>query len=443
MFRSALSLLAALGISGALAAEAQTKVYISADMEGVGGAVTGAQLGPGGFEYQRFREFMTDEVLAAIDGARAAGATEFLVSDSHGNGQNLLIDRLPDDVTLVRSWPRPLGMMGGVDESFDAAIFIGFHTSTTNPEGVRAHTFSSATLTDVRLNGTSVAESGFNAALAGHFGVPVVMISGDDAIVEETRRYVGDVEGAVVKWAKSFHSARTLTPACSCEVIREAAERAVSRLGDFPALSHRGARRAGDPVQALPSGRDPRLPRDGRAGGRAHGALPRRGHGRRVQVHAVRQQLRAGALTLSPTAGYSGTPLARKLGIREGHVVALVDAPDELPALLAPLPPGVRLVSSSDTSGADVTLAFLHAPQDAERRAHALAATLAPDASLWLCWPKMTSPLFNGLKGGAIREAGLGAGLVDVKVAAVDEDWSSHKFVFRLENRPGAGRRKK
>ncbi len=215
-------------------ARAQIKVYISADMEGVVGAVTGAQLSPSGFEYQKFREYMTEEVLAAIRGARAAGATEFLVSDSHGNGQNILIDRLPKDVQIVRSWPRPLGMMGGLDESFDAAVFIGYHTSTSNPQGVRAHTMSSATLTDVRLNGTSVAEAGFNAAIAGHFGVPIVMVSGDDAIIAETKHYVGDdVEGAIVKWAKSFHSARTLTPEAGYEVIEAAARRAIERLDEF------------------------------------------------------------------------------------------------------------------------------------------------------------------------------------------------------------------
>ncbi len=215
-------------------ASSQIKVYISADMEGVVGAVTGAQLSPSGFEYQKFREYMTEEVLAAIRGARTAGATEFLVSDSHGNGQNILIDRLPKEVQIVRSWPRPLGMMGGLDESFDAAIFIGYHTSTSNPEGVRAHTMSSATLTDVRLNGTSVAEAGFNAAIAGHFGVPIVMVSGDDAIIAETKRYVGDdVEGAIVKWAKSFHSARTLTPEAGYEVIEAAARRAIERVDEF------------------------------------------------------------------------------------------------------------------------------------------------------------------------------------------------------------------
>ncbi|MGH9321505.1 MAG: M55 family metallopeptidase [Vicinamibacteria bacterium] len=222
-------LAAALVVLFASSAFAQIKVYISADMEGIGGVVTGEQLGPQGFEYERFRKFMTDEVLAAIRGARAAGATEFLVSDSHGNGQNLLIDELPDDVQLVRSWPRPLGMMEGIDDSFDAVIFVGYHTSTSNPAGVRAHTFSSATLTDVRLNGVSVSEAGFNAAIAGHFGVPVGMISGDDAIVAEAERYIGDLEGAIVKHALSFHSARSLTPKASCDLIEETAKRAVER----------------------------------------------------------------------------------------------------------------------------------------------------------------------------------------------------------------------
>jgi D-amino peptidase len=231
-------LLAALAASPAFA---QVKVYISADMEGIGGVVTGEQLGTSGFEYQRFREFMTEEVLAAIRGARAGGATEILVSDSHGNGQNLLIDKLPDDVQVVRSWPRPLGMMEGIDETFACVLFIGYHTATSNPAGVRAHTFSSATLTDVRLNSISVAEAGFNAAVAGHFGVPVAMISGDDAIVAEATRYIGELEGAVVKRALSFHSARTLTPRAAQSLIEETARRAVERRRSFRPFRLEGA----------------------------------------------------------------------------------------------------------------------------------------------------------------------------------------------------------
>lgn len=212
---------------------AALKIYISADMEGVVGVVTGEQLGPEGFEYERFRGFMTAEVNAAIDAARAAGATEFLISDSHGNGQNLLIEKLPNDIMVVRSWPRPLGMMEGIDESFDGVMFIGYHASTANTRGVRAHTESSANVTGIRLNGVSMSEGSINAAIAGHFGVPVILISGDDVAVAETQVIVGDMEGAVVKWAKSFHSAQTLTPEAGYEVIRTRVNAAVRRIDDF------------------------------------------------------------------------------------------------------------------------------------------------------------------------------------------------------------------
>jgi len=209
------------------------KIYISADMEGVVGVVTADQLGPQGFEYNRFREFMTEEVKAATEAAFEAGATEVVISDSHGNGENLLIEKFPRDVQIIRSWPRPLGMMEGIDRSFGAVLFVGYHSSTTNPQGVRAHTMSSANLADLRLNGVSVPEAGLNAAIAAHFGVPVAMISGDDAIVKEAQALLGPIEGAVVKWAISFHSARTLTPEASCDRIREAAQKAVSRAKDF------------------------------------------------------------------------------------------------------------------------------------------------------------------------------------------------------------------
>jgi len=219
--------------TSSLSGQEGLKVYISADMEGVVGVVTGDQLGPSGFEYAKARELMTAEVNAAIEGALAAGATEIVISDSHGNGENLLLEKLPQDVLLIRSWPRPLMMMEGIDASFDAAIFIGYHASTTNSAGVRAHTISSARLADIRLNGTSVPEAGINAAIAGHFGVPVVMISGDDVIIEEARSHLGDIEGAVVKEAISFHSAKTLMPEAAFDLIREKVTTALQRLDDF------------------------------------------------------------------------------------------------------------------------------------------------------------------------------------------------------------------
>ena len=217
----------------ASAQDRDLKIFISADMEGVVGAVTGEQLSPGGFEYERFREFMTEEVNAAIDAARAAGATEFVIADAHGNGQNLLIERLPDDVTVIRSWPRALSMMAGVDDSFDGVIFLGYHTSTANLRGVRAHTMSSASITSVRLNGIEMTEGSMNAAIAGHYGVPVILVSGDDAAVAENQVLIGDVEGAVVKWAKGFHAAETLTPEAAYEVIRTRTASAISRIDQF------------------------------------------------------------------------------------------------------------------------------------------------------------------------------------------------------------------
>jgi len=209
------------------------KIYISADMEGVVGVVTNEQLGPTGFEYQRFREFMTQEVNAAVEGALAGGATQIVVSDSHGNGQNLLIEKMNRDVLIVRSWPRPLMMMQGIDSTFAGAIFIGYHSATTSMAGVRAHTISSARLTDVKLNDLSMSEAGINAAIAGQFNVPIIMISGDDVVVKETTALLGDLEGAVVKWALGFHSAMTITPEASYQLIREKAMKAVKRVKDF------------------------------------------------------------------------------------------------------------------------------------------------------------------------------------------------------------------
>ncbi|HEY6331518.1 MAG TPA: M55 family metallopeptidase [Blastocatellia bacterium] len=209
------------------------KIYISVDMEGVAGVVTADQLLPSGFEYERFRVFMTDEVNAAISGARDAGATEFVISDSHGNSQNILIDKLPSDVRLVRGSPRPLSMMEGIDSSFAGVIFIGYHASTNNMSGVRAHTMSSALLTNISIDGRSVSEAGFNAAIAGHFGVPVIMISGDDVIIKEAQAMLGNIKGAVVKRAIGFHSAESMTPQAAQILIRETARDAVSRIGDF------------------------------------------------------------------------------------------------------------------------------------------------------------------------------------------------------------------
>jgi len=209
------------------------KVYISVDMEGVAGVVTADQLLPSGFEYERFRHFMTDETLAAVRAAKEAGAGEIVVSDSHGNGENLLIEEFPKDVRIVRAWPRHGGMMAGLDSSFSAALFVGYHASTTNPKGVRAHTFSSAHYTRVALNGNAVTEGEYNAAYAGAKGVPVIFASGDDAAMEEIKSRLGNIEIVETKKSLSFHSAETLTPAASCDKIYAGVKSALARLHDF------------------------------------------------------------------------------------------------------------------------------------------------------------------------------------------------------------------
>ena len=216
-----------------LAAQRPIKVFISVDMEGIGGVVTADQLSPTGFEYAKFREYMTAEALAAIAGAREAGATEFVVADAHGNMQNLLIDKFPAGVTIIRGSPRPLMMMEGIDSTFSAVLFIGYHSATTNPQGVRAHTISSATFSAVKLNGVAMSESAINATIAGHFGVPVVMVSGDEQAVGEVQKMFGAVEGAVVKRSISFHAAAVMTPESSQALIRAKAKAAIFRLKEF------------------------------------------------------------------------------------------------------------------------------------------------------------------------------------------------------------------
>jgi D-amino peptidase len=232
-----LSVLASLCIFAAspVLAQRPLKVYISADMEGITGVASVDQLSPASFEYNQARQWMTAEVLAAIQGAREAGATEFVVSDSHGNGESLLIDRFPADVpiTIVRSFPRPLGMMEGIDSTFGAVIFIGYHAATTSTTGVRAHTMSSALLTRIALNGVAQSEAGINAAIAAQYGVPVVMITGDDAIVTETKQRLGNLEVVIVKRAIGFHSAATLTPEVGQARIRQQAKTAVMRRAEM------------------------------------------------------------------------------------------------------------------------------------------------------------------------------------------------------------------
>jgi D-amino peptidase len=209
------------------------RLYISADIEGIVGVVTRDHLAPEGFEYERARDWMTDTVVSACEAAHEAGATEIVVSDSHGNGESLKIERLPDYTQIVRSWPRPLTMMQGVEVGdFAGALLIGYHAGASNRGGVLSHTLSGSAFQEVRVNGQVLNEAGLNAAIAGHFGVPVIYASGDDVAVAEIRDIVGDIETTTVKWAHSTRSARSLTPAVAHAAVREGVKRAIARIGE-------------------------------------------------------------------------------------------------------------------------------------------------------------------------------------------------------------------
>ena len=225
------SLLLTVVLSPATSVQAQNsklKVYISADMEGVTGMVSGSQVSSSGRDYSVGRELMIAETNTAIAAAFEAGATEVVVNDSHGSQTNLLPTKIDRRAVLITGSPKPLGMMQGIDGSFDAVIFIGYHARASTVSGVLDHTFSGQ-LKHVRLNGQEVGEYGLNGSLAGHFGVPVVFISGDEAVLEQARELIPGIEGVAVKEAIGVTAARTLHPEEARERIAAGIKAALAR----------------------------------------------------------------------------------------------------------------------------------------------------------------------------------------------------------------------
>ena len=206
------------------------KILISSDMEGITGVVNWDHVTPGHYEYPRFRKLMTQDVNAAIEGAFEAGATEIIVADGHSNGTNILIEELDSRARLNSSTSSPQSMMQGINETVDGVIFVGYHARQGSPNAVCDHTWSSACVTNFWLNDILVGEFGLNAALAGYYGVPVIMVAGDQTACQQTVELLGDVEIAVVKQATGRYSAECLPPEITHKIISEAARRAVLRL---------------------------------------------------------------------------------------------------------------------------------------------------------------------------------------------------------------------
>lgn len=206
------------------------KLLISADIEGVAGVTDPIDTVPGKSGYPKACEWMTREVAAACRGAMRAGFEEIVIADGHANAKNLVLDDLPESVEVVRSWPRPLSMMQGIEEGCSHTIMLGYHTGATSAHGVLAHSFSGLQIASVTVNGTEMSELQVNAAVAAHFGAEIALVTGDEATCEHARQTLGAaVPTVAVKRDHGRLSATTITPAAACKAIEAAAYDALSQ----------------------------------------------------------------------------------------------------------------------------------------------------------------------------------------------------------------------
>lgn len=231
--RLALSALVALTLSPDTASSQARKVYISVDMEGISGVNGDNQTSAAGAEYGRARKLMAEDANAAIRGAFEGGATEVVVNDSHGSQRNILPEDLDPRVRLISHSFKRYGMMEGLDSTFDAVIFVGYHAKAGSPRGVFAHT-GSGVLRDLQINGLSVGEGGMNAFLARWYGVPVILVTGDDVAVEEQKATVPTVRGVVVKRAINSRAVELRPLADARRDIQDAAKAAVAAARKAP-----------------------------------------------------------------------------------------------------------------------------------------------------------------------------------------------------------------
>jgi D-amino peptidase len=208
------------------------KIFISSDMEGTAGVVDWSQCRAGHEDYGYYRGLLQEEVNAAIEGAMTAGATRFLVNDSHSTMANLRPDTLAGRARYLSGRHKPLYMMQGLDSSFDGVFFVSYHGSMQGSPAVLSHTYNPLAIAEVRLNGVIAGESGINALVALGHGVPVLLVTGDDVTAAEAAAFCPGVVGAVVKSSVSRFAADSLHPEEAREIIADAARRAVAALPD-------------------------------------------------------------------------------------------------------------------------------------------------------------------------------------------------------------------
>lgn len=215
------------------------KVFISVDMEGLAGVVSSSDVSSNGPDYAHFRGIMAAETNAAIDGAFAAGATDVVVRDSHGAKQNLLPGDVDPRARLLRGQSTgPKNMMEGIDKSFDAVVFIGYHARAGTPNAILEHT-STGNVVDFSVNGVSLPEGGYNAIVAGLSGVPVVFAAGDKALVDQLRALIGSIEAVAVK-EEINDAVLSLSPSQAQAKIRAGVEAAVRNRAKYKAFTMPG-----------------------------------------------------------------------------------------------------------------------------------------------------------------------------------------------------------
>jgi D-amino peptidase len=211
------------------------KVYMSVDQEGISGVVGSYQVLQDPGALPEIRKLLTADVNAAIAGAKAAGATTIWVNENH-SGKDLLLEEVDPIAEVLIGKPKPLQTLEGIDDTFDCVFMIGMHAAAGTKDAVLAHTWSVKCIQTLRVNDKVIGELGLNALLAGHYGVPITLVTGDQMIAQEAADLLGDVECAVVKQGTDRYSARCIHPSKSFQIIKESAERAVSQIERFKPL---------------------------------------------------------------------------------------------------------------------------------------------------------------------------------------------------------------
>jgi D-amino peptidase len=205
------------------------QIVFSVDIEGATGIVSTKETREGGIDYQTGREYLTRDVNAAVEGALEGGASRIVIHDSHGRDhRNILLDKLHASAELVRG--TPILFFQDIQPGYDACFIVGAHSSYSEYKGILSHFFSSANFRHVRLNGKDICEMEHTAALAGELGIPTALVTGDDIACAEIKRFIPDIEVAVVKQALSRFAARCLPFGRTEPLIRDAARNAVKKV---------------------------------------------------------------------------------------------------------------------------------------------------------------------------------------------------------------------